>query len=174
LNLANWVHAATINEHLRQASEIPDAFPSLWTLKHSAEASDKHAQPVLLKAVKWLAQYLPVKDKYYLKEWIADPSVVGDMSSTLPDMAVTFPFHQKKSFYFDRMLEILRYGVNVYGVHAIFEETGIKGAAKTAYYFPLYSVDVGMHTSYASTVYESGTRIWPSLGIIAPFNKTDS
>jgi hypothetical protein len=55
------MHAATINENLRRNSEIPDAFPSLWTLKHAVERGDPHAEPVLLKASRWLLQYLPTK-----------------------------------------------------------------------------------------------------------------
>jgi hypothetical protein len=49
------------------------------------------------------------------------------------------------------------------------------GAPKTAYYFPLYSTDVSMHTKYASTTYESGTRIFPSIGVMSALsNKTIS
>ena len=62
--LAGWVHAAVVVESLRMHSVPVKAMQSLWWLRHDGEDASS-ADPVLLKAIKWLAQFLPSDAKAY-------------------------------------------------------------------------------------------------------------
>jgi hypothetical protein len=47
----------------RAHSELPGSFASLWWAKHEGETYLDGAVPVLLKAIRWMAQFLPNDDK---------------------------------------------------------------------------------------------------------------
>jgi hypothetical protein len=111
--------------------------------------------PVLLKAIRWLRQYLPDDPKVY--ETLMEPKV---------GMGVNFPYEQEDAFAFDRILEILHYGIRVYGIHRIFSPQQLKlKSVKVAMNMPLYSIKTASHTNYSSAHPDSGTRLWPALGL---------
>lgn len=155
VNVAGWIHAALINEAARDHSELPGSFRSLWWVKHESDSRKGKGLPVLLKAIRWLTQFLPSDPKLY-KSW-QKPS---------KGMAVNFPYPQTEDFAFDRLLEIVHYGVQVYGVKLVFPDKPTSSVT-TALNFPLYTMQVAMHNDFSTVHEDSGTRAWPSLGLYA-------
>ena len=172
-NLITWIHAATVNDAIREGS---GTLPSLWQVKHDVEMDDPNSDPVLLKAIRWYLQYLPIKQINYRREWSS--------ASAFPDLDHQFPYHQKNDFQFDRMLEIFNHGVARYGFARIFRmdatvtESPIGAAA--AKRFSRYDTGTAMRDSPVYATHESSTRPWPALGIITdpasglPVNKPSS
>jgi hypothetical protein len=81
-------------------------------------------------------------------------------------MGVNFPYEQEDAFAFDRILEILHYGVKVYGVNRIFSPQQLRlKSVKAALKIPLYSINTASTTKYFSVQPDSGTRLWPALGL---------
>lgn len=152
-NLAGWFHCAQIVESLRATSPLPGSIPSLWQLRHLNDADT--APPVLLKAAKWLLKFLPSHGNLYKVS-----------TKPKPGMDVNFPFKQNSPFDFDRMLELLRYAVRVYGVKDLFSETErLSPRVQAALNFPFYSTETAMMTSWGCTDPNAGGRLWDSLGL---------
>ena len=82
-NLIGWVHVAQVVEAAREHSEKPGSFLSLWSVKHDDEVDQPEAVPVLCKAIRWIAQFLPRDDLYYLQ-----------YTEPFEGMGVDFPFQQ--------------------------------------------------------------------------------
>ena len=154
-NLVGWVHAALICEAVRMRSAVPAAELSLWLVKHHGEAHDPAAQPVLCKAIRYLSTYLPARAAQY--EQYTQPE---------DGMGVSWPHEQADAFAFDRMLEIVRYGVRVYGLEALFPGGHVPQNVRVALDYPLYSTRAATHTKFSSVHPDSGNRAWPSLGLI--------
>lgn len=153
-NLIGWIHIASIVESLREGnSSLAATLPSVWAMQHENSTADD--PPVLLKAIRWQCQYLP-----------DDPKVYETMMEPKKGMGVNFPYEQEDTFAFDRILEILHYGVRVYGIHRIFSPQQLKlKSVKVAMNMPLYSIKTASHTNYYSAHPDSGTRLWPALGL---------
>lgn len=149
-DLVGWVHAALLVEAVRKHSELPNSMQSLWWVRHQNRPTD---EPVLAKAMVWINQYLP-KDPHMYTEW-TEPT---------PGMGVNFPYRMDDHFAYDRMLEIVHYGLQVYGSKRIFKDRDSENA-RTAQDYPLYSMDLGTFGEFSSVDPDSGTRAWPMLGI---------
>ena len=153
-NLIGWVHVAQVVEAAREHSEKPGSFLSLWSVKHDDEVDQPEAVPVLCKAIRWIAQFLPRDDLYYLQ-----------YTEPLEGMGVDFPFQQVNRYAFSRLLEIVRYGVLIYGTKAIFPQPELPQPARLALDHPLYSTDLGTFSAYSSVDPDSGARAWTALGL---------
>ena len=176
-NLAGWVHAALICEAVRMRAAVPAAELSLWLVTHGHDNNeedhneedhedndnDKEAQPVLCKAIRYLSTYLPARAAQY--EQYTQPEEDG--------MGVSWPFEQADAFAFDRMLEIVRVGVRVYGLEALFPGGAVPQNVRVALDYPLYSTRPATHSKFSSVHPDSGNRAWPSLGIIRINRKTN-
>jgi len=154
-NLVGWMHAAAINEAARMQSDQPGSELSLWLVKHENEAHNPASEPVLCKAIRWLIQYLPVNTSTF--ERYSDP---------VDGMGVSWPYEQADAFAFDRMLEILRYGVSVYGLQAMYPTGEIPQNVRRSLQYPLYSTKLATYTKYSSVHPDSGSRAWNALGVI--------
>jgi hypothetical protein len=150
-NLLGWIHAATIVEAVRLNEELPGAMESLFYMRHHGTRGD---DPVLLKAIRWLMQYLPESDSFYKKP--TKPST---------GMGVRWPYVQKEAFAFDRMLEVMHYGVQFYGLERVFPDTA-KANVKVALAWDQYSTKSATIDDWTSVDIDSGARLWPSLGVI--------
>ena len=120
-------------------------------MRHTGDAHND--QPVLLKAIRWLSQFLPGDANMY-KTW----------TEPIDGMAINFPYSQIEHFAFDRMLEIIHYGVQFYGLKRVFPDTTTK-PVKTVLNWPLYSTEAASMTQFSSVDPDSGMRAWPALGI---------
>ena len=149
-DLVGWVHAALLVESVRKHAELPNAMQSLWWARHQDTPND---EPVLAKAMVWLNQFLP-----------KDPKMYTEWTEITPGMGVNFPYGMADRFAFDRMLEIVHYGLNVYGPKRIFKNKDAENA-KIAQDYPLYSMDLATFGEYSSVDPDAGTRAWPMLGI---------
>jgi len=158
-NLIGWIHLALAVEAARQHSELPGAMESLWWVRHEG-MSKENDDPVLCKAIRWLSQYLPPKSEMY-ESW-QEPT---------QGMGVNFNYSQVDHFAFDRMLEIIHYGVGVYGVKRLFPALDTTPNVKIALDYPLYSTKLAMFNQYSSVDPDSGTRAWPMLGVMTKFRK---
>jgi hypothetical protein len=85
-------------------SSLTLSLASLWEMKHENSIADD--PPVLLKAIRWLCQYLPT-----------DPKVYDTLMESKEGMGVKFPYKQDDAVTFDSALEILHYVVRMYGVN---------------------------------------------------------
>ena len=155
-NLVGWIHAAVMNEAVRMTSPLPAGELSLWLVKHEYEANDRNAQPVLCKAIRQLSAFLPTNASAF--ERYTDPS-------SFESFGVFWPFEQADAFAFDRMLEIIRYGVRVYGMKSLFQGGEIPINVRIALNYPLYSTTTATFTRYSSVHPDSGNRGWSSLGL---------
>ena len=161
-NLVGWVHIALIVESAIAKKDLPIGAESLWNCRH--EGDKPTDPPVLLKALRWYVQWLPTDSDAYTK--VTEPT---------KGMGIKFPFEMEDAFSFDRMLEILRYGVRVYGVRAIFTDDQLKSkAVQQALSFSFYATNTGMISKYSSISPDAGTRPWASLGVINHVNFTSS
>ena len=154
-NLIGWIHTALVIDAARDHSESAIGMQSLFWVRHFGD--DKKAPPVLLKAIRWILQFLPPEAAYY--EQYTPPS------ETL--RAAKFPYSQVDHFLFDRLLEILHYGANIYGANRLFAQSDWRNipAAKTALYYPLYSTKLGQFTKYSSVDPDAGARAWTAIGL---------
>lgn len=131
------------------------SFRSLWEVKHEGEENDPAAMPVLCKAIRWIAQFLPNNTKPY-KEW----------TEPVAGMGVGFPYGQTDHYAFDRLLEILHYGVQVYGVKGIYDrEDKLPKSGEVALNLPLYSTGLASYSKFSSVDPDSGARVWTALGL---------
>jgi hypothetical protein len=152
--LLNWIHIALIVESLRmEILSLAVSLHSIWEMKHENSTADD--PPVLLKAIRWLCQYLPNNPKAY-----------DTLMESKAGMGVKFPYEQEDTFAVDNILEILRYGVRIYGVNRIFSPQQLKlQSVKVALNMPLYSIKTASRTNFSSIYPESGMKLWPSLGL---------
>jgi hypothetical protein len=150
-NLLGWIHAATIVEAIRLNEELPGAMESLFYMRHHGTQGD---DPVMLKAIRWLMQYLPDSNSYYKQ-----------LTKPTKGMGVKWPFDQNDEFAFDRMLEIMHYGVQFYGLDRVFPDTS-KTNVKVALAWNQYSTKSATIDDWTSVDIDSGARLWPSLGVI--------
>lgn len=167
LNLAGWIHAALLNEAISANDFLPRSMKSLWLVKHDAEKNDPKAKPVLLKAIRYLTQFLPVDAKNYGKVWKA--------GFKAPAMTTKFPFGQSDDFNFDRMLEIIRNGIQVYGMNAVMGGSKLSEAppsVQAAISYPLYSTEISVLSARSSIPPSSGLRPWSALGLFVNRTKT--
>jgi Alginate lyase len=148
-NLAAWVHVATINEAVRQNAELPYSMESLAWVRHEG---DSKGDPVLMKAIRWFSQWLPPSASYY-ERW----------TDATKGMHVDYPYTQENDYAFDRMLEIINFGVGVYGVKRLFGSHP-SDAVNIAVSYSRYSTKQAMMNQYSSIDPDSGTRAWPGLG----------
>jgi hypothetical protein len=153
-NLVGWIHIASIVESLRtDNASFDDHIPSVWEMKH--ENSTSNDAPVLLKAIRWLCQYLP-----------EDPKIYDTLMDSKAGMGVKYPYKQEDAFAFDRILEIFHHGVRIYGVNRMFSPQQMKSeSVKIALNMPLYSINTASHTKYSSVDPNAGQRLWPGLGL---------
>jgi hypothetical protein len=111
-------------------------------------------ESVLLKAMQWYLQYLPDHAEMY-----------NVLTASKEGMGVGFPFRQVDTFAFDRMLEILHYGVRIYGVTKLFSPEQLKSkAVRIALNMPFYGVLTEMMTEFGVGSHME-CRVWPSLGL---------
>lgn len=151
VTLTGWVHAALLVEATRANEELPGAMESLFWVRHDG---DPHtAQPVLLKAIRWVSQFLPGSENMY-----------KTTTQPVEGMAVNFPYSQTEGFDFDRLLEVIHQGVQYYGLKRVFPDTTPKHV-KTVLSWPLYSTEGSSFGKYSSVDPESGNRAWPALGM---------
>ena len=154
-NLVGWIHTGLVIEAARNHSMSAMGMQSLFWVRHYGNT--RHDPPVLLKAIRWILRFLPPETLYYEK-------------FTAPAEAIRvakFPFSQADHFLFDRMLEILHYGVNIYGAAKVFEDVDWRTipAAKTAIFYPLYNLKLGQFSKYSSVDPDAGSRAWTALGL---------
>jgi hypothetical protein len=122
-------------------------------MKHENSTLDD--PPVLLKAIQWLCQYLP-----------NDPKVYNTLMESKEGMGVNFPYKQDDAFAFDNILEILHYGVRMYGVNRLFSPQQLRlKSVKVALNISLYSIKTASYTKFSSVHPDSGNRLWPALGL---------
>jgi hypothetical protein len=126
-------------------------------VRFERESKENGDDPVLLRAMQHILQYLPTNPDAYKKK----------MSVEEAELANKFPFSQQQPFAFDRFLEIIHYGVLIYGADRLFEcdKSEYSDAIKLALKQTLYSTEGASYTKYSSVGPDSGMRIWPMLGL---------
>jgi Alginate lyase len=149
-NMVGWVHVALMIEAIRENSELPLSMQSLLSVTHEG---DPTGEPVLIKAIRWFANWLPPVAAYYEK-W----------SEPQDGMYVSYPYKQTDEYAFDRMLEIIQFGVGAYGVKRLFGDK-IPAAIQVALFYPRYSTKRATMTAYSSVDPDSGSKAWPGLGV---------
>jgi Alginate lyase len=147
--LAGWIHAAQTNEAARKNSELPDSFESLLWVRHEG---DENGEPVLAKAIRWLARWLPPKSSSY-----------EVLTAPVKGMGIKFPFLQEEEFAFDRMLEIVQFGVGAYGARRVFGHKVTKNV-QLALAYPKYGTKRASLSDYSSIDPYSGTKAWSAFG----------
>jgi Alginate lyase len=149
-NLAGWIHVAMSNEAARKHSELPYSMESLLWIRHEG---DPDGEPVLLKAIRWYAQWLPPSAAYY-ERW------------TQPErgMHMGYPYEQDDEFAFDRMLEIIEFGVGVYGAPRLFGSKPSK-AIRAALTYSRYSTKRATLSAYSSVHPDAGSKAWFAFGV---------
>jgi hypothetical protein len=154
-NLIGWIHTGLVIDAARNHSLSAMGMQSIFWVRHYGDG--KHDPPVLLKAMRWMLKFLPPKTIYY--EQYTPPSEAI--------RAANFPFSQTDHFLFDRILEILHYGCNIYGATKLFDDTDWRTVptAKTAIFYPLYSTKLGQFSKYSSVDPDAGSRAWTSIGL---------
>ena len=154
-NLIGWIHTGLVIDAARNHSPSAMGMQSIFWVRHYGDG--KHDPPVLLKAIRWILNFLPPESIYF--EQYTPPSEAI--------RAAKFPFSQADHFLFDRMLEILHYGCNIYGATKLFENTDWRTvpSAKNAIFYPLYSLKTGQMSKYSSADPDAGSRAWTALGL---------
>lgn len=154
-NLIGWIHTGLVIDAARNHSISTLGMQSLFWVRHFGD--DKKDPPVLLKAIRWLLRFLPPSSAFFEKY---TPPAEARSSAN-------FPFSQTDHFLFDRILEILHYGANIYGTSKLFDETDWRNipAAKTAIFYPLYSTKLGQFSKFSSVDPDAGSRAWTAIGL---------
>jgi anti-sigma28 factor (negative regulator of flagellin synthesis) len=149
-NLAGWVHATIANEAVRRNSELENVMESLLWVRHEG---DPDGDPVLLKAIRWFAKWLPPTQAYYEK--FTEPE---------KGMHVNYPYQQDDAFAFDRMVEIIQFGVGAYGVKKLF---GVRPsqAVNLVLARSKYTTKYASLSEYSSVLPDSGAKAWAGFGI---------
>ena len=129
--------------------------------------------PVLLKAIRYLAQFLPDKSEGYNAPFSPAPNKEKNKGenkdkSSWQWLGVRVPFRQEEPFCFDRLLEVVQIGVNVYGPKAVFPESS--ASSDLALKLSPYSTQRASFSLYSSVgdPAGSGQRPWGALGRPAP------
>lgn len=154
-NLIGWIHSAEINEAVRMRSSRAEWEVSFWLVKHETESQDPSAEPVLCKAIRWLCQYLPANTSHF--EWHTVPS---------DGMGVSWPYEQLDAFSFDRILEIFRYGVRIYGLEGLYPDGDVPTNVIQSLRYPFYSTKLASFSNYSSVHPDSGSRSWNTIGMV--------
>lgn len=191
LNLIGWIHAALVVDSVSNNAIVSGVMPSLWELRHvphSKTVTDSlglsptteelmdhlHAAPnvrsdeanenlpVLLKAIRYLAQFLPDEkngfDAYTTTTYPSGNSAEKGL------LGMRFPFKQEEPFNFDRILEIVQIGVKIYGANNVFPNPS--ASVEYALKFGVYSTtraSFGKFSSISNPAM-SGQRSWGALG----------
>ena len=163
-NLIGWIHMGLVIEAARNHSLSSLGMQSLFWVRHYGD--DKKEPPVLLKGIRWILNFLPPETIYYEKYTPPSEAI----------RAAKFPFSQTDHFLFDRILEILHYGVNIYGASKLFEKTDWRTipVAKTAVLYQLYSTKLGQFSKYSSVDPDAGSRAWTAIGLFRRRNVSPS
>jgi Alginate lyase len=149
-NLLGWVHLALMCEAIKNNDVLLQSMESLIWLRHEG---DPDGDPVLMKAIRWLSQWLPPATSHY--ETLAMP---------VKGMHVEFPYEQENEFAFDVMLEVVQFGVGVYGAKRLFGDFP-SPEITIALAYPKYSVDRASMGDFSSVYPDSGSRAWSALGV---------
>jgi hypothetical protein len=154
-NLAGWVHAALVVEAVRANSELPGSMASLWWVREEGES--KAEDPVLMKALRYLLQFLPTNPAAY----------TAKMSLSKAKLDTKFPYQQEEPFAFDRLLELLHHGVHAYSMNRLLGDLSDRRseAVKLAIQQPLHATALASFSKYSSVTPDTAMRMWPSLGI---------
>ena len=191
-NLVGWIHAALAVDSISKHGEIPGIVPSLWAVRHEgytapvieqigisppafvtnaffqqgptafeAHQGDDASLPVLLKAIRWMAQYLPDQDQE-----AGVKAYTSAATSAAETKKVKFPYRMDEAFKFDRLLEVVQIGCQIYGTHNIFPEStaATKSKAGKLKITTPYSVNLASFSKYSSVSPESGQRSWGGVG----------
>lgn len=156
--------ASRVAEYLKKGASAAN-----WVAAEGAAGGDGKSLPVILKAIRYLAQFLP--DDNEAARAYSTTSFPGeahfknkdkDMNSLL---GIKFPFRQDEPFNFDRLLEIVQLGVGIYGASNVFPSLGGAVPDAVGKWSP-YSTARASFGRYSSVLdpSSSGQRSWGALG----------